>query len=50
MPKVTLLEEQLWYYLTHSWKDEGVHIFSKGISPKVNAVGSLEFELTYYNV
>ena len=33
-----LLEEQLWYYLTHSWEDVGVHTFSKGICPKVNVI------------
>ena len=25
--KAILLEEQLWYYLTHSWEDKGVHTF-----------------------
>ena len=29
--KAILLEEQLWNYLTHSWKDKGVHTFPKGI-------------------
>ena len=33
--KPILREEQKWYYLTHSWEDEGVHAFRKGISPKV---------------
>ena len=23
------VEEQQWYYLTHSWDDEGVHTFPK---------------------
>ena len=27
-----------------------VHTFSKGISPKVNVVAWLEFELAYYDV
>ena len=34
--KAILLEEQEWYYLTHSWWDKGVHTFPKGICPKVN--------------
>ena len=34
--KPYLLEEQYWYYLTHSWEDKGVHTFPKGICPKVN--------------
>ena len=42
-----LLEEQYWYYLTHSWK--GVHTFPKGICPKVNVIARLEFELAYYD-
>ena len=27
--KAILLEEQLWYYLTHSWEDKGVHTFPR---------------------
>ena len=30
--------------------DKGIHIFPKGISPKVNLITELEFELTNYNV
>ena len=47
--KVTFLEEQLWYYLTHSWEDKRVHTFSKGTCPKVNVIAQLEFELAYYD-
>ena len=47
--KAILLEEQLWYYLTHSWEDKGVHTFPKGICPKVNVIAQLEYELTYYD-
>ena len=47
--KAILLEEQYWYYLTHSWEDKGVHIFPKGICPKVNVIARLEYELTYYD-
>ena len=47
--KAILLEEQLWYYLTHSWEDEGVHTFPKGICPKVNVIVRLEYELAYYD-
>ena len=46
--KAILLEEQLWYYLTHSWEDKGVHTFPKGIFPKVNVIARLEYELAYY--
>ena len=28
----------------------GIHIFSKDISPKMNVVARIEFELTYYDV
>ena len=44
-----LLEEQYWYYLTHSWEDKGVHTFPKGICPKVNVIARLEYELAYYD-
>ena len=27
MYKVILVEEQQWYYLTHSWRDKRVHAF-----------------------
>ena len=47
--KAILLKEQLWYYLTHSWKDTGVYIFPKGICPKVNVIARLEYELAYYD-
>ena len=47
--KAILLEEQLWYYLTHSWEDKGVHTFPKGICPKVNVIARLEYELAYYD-
>ena len=47
--KAILLEEQLWYYLTDSWEDKGVHTFPKGICPKVNVIARLEYELAYYD-
>ena len=47
--KAILLEEHLWYYLTHSWENMGVHIFPKGICPKVNVIARLEYELAYYD-
>ena len=47
--KAILLEEQYWYYLTHSWEDKGVHNFPNGICPKVNIIVQLEFKLAYYN-
>ena len=45
--KAILHEEQLWYNLTHSWEDKGVHTFTKGICPKVNVIARLEYELAY---
>ena len=45
--KAILLEEQ--YYFTHSWEDKGVHIFPKGICPKVNVIARLKYELAYYD-
>ena len=47
--KAIILEEQQWYYLTHSWEDKRVHTFSKGICPKVNVIARLEYELAYYD-
>ena len=47
--KAILLEEQYWYYLTHSWEDKGVHTFPKGICPKMNIIARLEYELAYYD-
>ena len=47
--KSIFLEEQKWYYLTHSWADKGVHTFLKGICPKVNVIAQTEFELAYYD-
>ena len=44
-----LLEEQEWYYLTHSWEDKGVHTFPKGICPRVNVIARLEYKLMYYD-
>ena len=47
--KAIRLEEQYWYYLTHSWEDKGVHTFPKGICPKVNVIVRLEYKLAYYD-
>ena len=47
--KAILREEKWCYYLTHSWKDKGVHTFPKGIYPKVNLIARLECELAYYD-
>ena len=46
---LSILLEQWWYYLTHSWEDKGVHTFPKGICPKVDVIARLEFELAYYD-
>ena len=40
----------MWYYLTHCQRDKGVRTFPEGISPKVNAIARVKFELSYYNV
>ena len=47
--KAILLEEQYWFYLTHSWEDKGVHTFPKGICPKVNVIARLEYEIACYD-
>ena len=47
--KAILLEEQLWYYLTHSWEDKEIHTFPKGINPKVNIIARLEYKPPYYD-
>ena len=44
------VEEQCWYYLTHTKGEEGVYIRLKGISSKVNVIERFKFELAYYNV
>ena len=46
-PSFFFLEEQQWYYVTHSCEDKGVHTFPKGICPKVKVTARLEFELAY---
>ena len=46
--KAILVEEQPWYYLTHSLEDKRVHAFSNGISLKVNVIMRLDFELAYF--
>ena len=44
-----ILLEHVWYYLTHSWEDKGVHTFPKGICLKVTIIVWLEYELPYYD-
>ena len=50
--KTIFIEEQLWCNLTHSFRggDKKVHIFPKGISPKVNIVLQWKVQFAYYNV
>ena len=49
--KAILVEEQLWYYLTHTLGgNKGLHKFLKGNCPKANTIAWLEFELAYYDV
>ena len=38
------------FYLTHNKGDKKVYTFPNGISPKVNVIVQLEFELTYDDV
>ena len=45
---VILIKEQWWYYLTHSWVDNWVHIFPMSISSKGNVIARLGFEPAYY--
>ena len=40
----------MWYYITHSCVNNGVHAFPRGISPKVKVLAWLEFELVSNNV
>ena len=44
------MEEQLWYYSTHSGRDKGVHNLPQSIRPKVNVISRLEFEPFYCDV
>ena len=44
MPKPSL------NYLIHCKKDEEVHAFPKGISPKINVITRLEFKLANFKV
>ena len=45
--KDNLTEKLQWYYLIHSWRDREVHAFPKDVSPKMNEIEPLEFELAY---
>ena len=45
--KTILLEDQSWYYLTHSERNKGLHTPFKRISPKVDLIAWLEFELAH---
>ena len=47
--KFSFWKQQLWYHLTYSWEDKGIHNFPKNICPKVNVSVRLEFELTHYD-
>ena len=44
--KASLVEEYQWFYIRYSWvSDKKVHTFPNSISPKVNVIARLEFEL-----
>ena len=47
--KPFLIEKQRWYYLTYNWRNKRVHTYLKFISPKVNVIERLEFELSYFD-
>ena len=42
--KAIPVEVQQWYHSTHSYRNKGVHTFSKGICPKVNIIARLQFD------
>ena len=44
MAKTILLEEQKWYYLTHSWENKWVHTFPMSICPKLSIIVRRDFE------
>ena len=45
--ELSILAEEPWYYLTKSCGDKRVQNFPKVISPNVNEMPLLEFELAY---
>ena len=47
--KAIFVDEQQWYYFTHSWEDKEVHTFPKSIRLKVNVVARLSFKHTLYD-
>ena len=44
--KAILIKERWWYSSVHIWRDT----FSKDITPKVNVIVRLEFELAFQDV
>ena len=48
--KAILIDGQSWYYIIHTKELKRVHTFSLNISPKVNVIAGLEFELGYNNL
>ena len=40
------MEEQKSYYLAYNLRNKRVHMFPKGISPKLNFIVQLEFKFT----
>ena len=48
--KAILFEQQLRHYLINGRIDERFHLFSKCITPKVNVVGRLDFEIANFEV
>ena len=49
MPKSSFWKKK-WSHVTNCWSDEGIHIFLKGISPKVKVMALLEFEFEIQQV
>ena len=47
--KIALVKDRSGAIQLYSFRNKGVHNIPKGISPKVNRIVRLEFELTYYD-
>ena len=50
MPKASFQKNSSEAIKTRNWRVKGIHTFPKGISPKVNVIAWVEFELVYFKV
>ena len=48
--KTIVIEEQFWYYLSHSLRDNWVYSFPKDSRRKVDVIIRLEFEIALYDI